>query len=1036
MVLVAVLVGVRLTREPDVNALLAQAYTEQRNMELRISGAQYAGLRVQRGTEQSLLNRPAPLLKAEELIGNKLASHPLDPVWLQAKARADLLDNNYEPAIQSLERALQIQPDSPSMLTDLASAYFQRAKATDRPIDYGSAVEFLGKALAKSPDDPVALFNRAIACEHAFLYTEAIDDWEHYLRVDPNGPWADEARQRMAALRDKVKGHAKSMAEPLLTAKELAVADARNLAFRAEVDSRIEEYLHLAIREWLPAAYPVNIEQILASVDFRGALFVLADIAEKDHQDPWLRDLLSASASQDFAKALTALAGSVAANDVGDYTAAQHKAIQAERLFVSARNPAGMMRARVENVYALHLSHEGTRCLRAIETGKNNINSSPYQWLQVQFHIEQAICLGLMGDIGEAQRLLKQAVADGAKVRYNTLYLRALGNQSELEVNAGNLVSGWLLASNGIRMYWSRPVQTMQGYNLYVRLYLAAELNHQPYLEVAIWRQALAMIDTNEDLLLRAMAHSTMVEAALDADFREFANHEFAEANRLFAAAPQTEPTNNDRIEAQIRLAAVETRHQDTGNALVVLDNLHSAIRKLSNVYLAAKFYSTLGEVQIQRDARPEAEAALRAAIALAELHLESLRSEQERATWSQLTANTYRNMVRLKLYEGDTEGALELWEWYRGAPLRTRKHHRTTATDGLSHELLDIGPPLPDLHQVANQLPSLVGETIISYAAFRDGLAIWVYDNRGIAVKWVAKPSREISQLVFTLLQQCSEATSDQRDIRENAHALYDLIIGPVEDRLSEERTLVFEPDGPLDHLPIDVLIDGHSKTLIDRMSIVNSLGLYYRNSQHPQLTITSRTPALVIGVSNSTDNTFKELPPLIDVEREAESVASNFEFVRLLKGKQATLNAVLSDLPGAVVFHFAGHAVSSSGRSGLVLDDKLLTASFVESARATRTVLAVLSACDTEKSIGTGRYDNDSLARRFLMVGISHVVASRWKVDSASTVLFMKSFYAALLNGKSVSQSVRLAKISLRSHLETSHPYYWAAFAAFGSS
>src|SRR5262249_43961538 len=50
------------TREPDVNQLLAQAYTEQRTIELRIPGAKYAKTRITRGRERSSLNRPTSLL--------------------------------------------------------------------------------------------------------------------------------------------------------------------------------------------------------------------------------------------------------------------------------------------------------------------------------------------------------------------------------------------------------------------------------------------------------------------------------------------------------------------------------------------------------------------------------------------------------------------------------------------------------------------------------------------------------------------------------------------------------------------------------------------------------------------------------------------------------------------------------------------------------------------------------------------------------------------------------------------------------------
>jgi tetratricopeptide (TPR) repeat protein len=192
--------GMRLLRPPSVQELLAQAYTEYRTLEVRIDGATYAQVR-ERSADKS--DKPPSLLQAEALIGEKLNKNPNDPTWLQAHARANLMDGNYEAAIESLQHALEEEPDSPGLLTDLGSAYFLRAESGNRPADLGNAIESFDQALAKSPEDPVALFNRAVACERMCLYAEAIHGWECYLRVDPQGEWPDDARKRLATLKQK-----------------------------------------------------------------------------------------------------------------------------------------------------------------------------------------------------------------------------------------------------------------------------------------------------------------------------------------------------------------------------------------------------------------------------------------------------------------------------------------------------------------------------------------------------------------------------------------------------------------------------------------------------------------------------------------------------------------------------------------------------------------------------------------------------------------------------------------------------------------
>ena len=196
MVAAASWISVHSVDSAAAGQLLARAYTEQRTLEVRFGGAAYAPLRVQRGPEASFADRNPSLLKAEALIASQLPSHPTDPSWLQDKARADLLEGKYDAAVESLRRALELSPDSPELMVDLASAHFQRAQSEDRPQDYGAAFENLSKVLAQRPDDQVALFNRAIVSEHQFLYHQALDDWEHYLRVDARSQWADEARRR------------------------------------------------------------------------------------------------------------------------------------------------------------------------------------------------------------------------------------------------------------------------------------------------------------------------------------------------------------------------------------------------------------------------------------------------------------------------------------------------------------------------------------------------------------------------------------------------------------------------------------------------------------------------------------------------------------------------------------------------------------------------------------------------------------------------------------------------------------------------
>jgi tetratricopeptide (TPR) repeat protein len=191
------------------NQLIVQAYGEQRPFELRFPGAGYAPVQQERGEigpSRSRLDEPPELLEAETRIARRLARHPQDAGWLQAKARSDLFEGQYQSAIEALRQAEAARPEDVSLKIDLATAYYERAgtDTAEQSADYSLALQLLNAVLAKNPNDLVSLFNRAIVYQRQKRYSESIADWQHYLQLDPSGLWAEEARRQLdEALRGK-----------------------------------------------------------------------------------------------------------------------------------------------------------------------------------------------------------------------------------------------------------------------------------------------------------------------------------------------------------------------------------------------------------------------------------------------------------------------------------------------------------------------------------------------------------------------------------------------------------------------------------------------------------------------------------------------------------------------------------------------------------------------------------------------------------------------------------------------------------------
>ena len=1013
--------------------LLARAYTEQRTLELRIAGADCAPLRVSRGPAASFTSRSQALLKAEDLIAGQLESHPSDPSWLHAQAQADLLEGKYDAAVEALRRALELQPDSSALMTDLATAYFQRAQQEDRKDDLGAAYEYLSQALRLHPDDPVALFNRALVAERQFLYQQALDDWEHYLRVDPGSPWAEEGRNHADAVREILKKH-ESNATPLRSPAQVADVGS-SASVRAEVDQRVEEYLQEAVRSWLPEAFPEARAHAKADPQAAQALFFLADLTTRQHGDLWLADLLRGSSAPNFPPAVTALARAVQANDAGEYDLSSAQAKLAEKWFRAHGNTAGVLRAQFEQIFAGQLERHSEACRRQAAAALAQSEKYSYPWLQIQLGLEKGVCSALMGDIGADENAAGRAMDRSQNSGYGGLYLRAVFFTAEDKFLTGDQPRASGFASTGLERYWSGQFPPMRGYSLYHVLGNIAETVNRHSLQLATWREAATLVDSNEDLPLRAWVHYYMANAAIAARQPQAAVAQYAEATRLFALAPRTEASRNDALETRIRTAQMEAQQGRFDDAIARLTNIQDQVRPLSNNYLVQMFYSTLGELQLGRHREAEAEQALRPAIALAEQSLVTLRSEAERTSWSKNAAPAYLALVEAELVQGRSHDALETYEWYLGAPQRVaadaRPHpsgYRTTTN-----------PPLPDRSRLASRLPLLTQETVVGYAILPDGLAIWAYDDRGINATWIPEPTDGLQELVERFYDLSSHPGSDLTALRRDARSLYALLIAPVEQHLAPGRALVIEGDGWLARLPFEALLDSHDHYLLERVPIVHSLG---QDSQAPlrnETRISAELPALVVGstASSSADG----LIPLPDVSAEAAAVASGFHSPRILRGEEATLSAVRNELPMAAVFHFAGHSLAAPQRTGLLLeggDGKtnipgLMDANAVRQIQLRNLRLAVLSACSTASGSG-GSGGFDSVTDALLRAGVPHVVASRWAVDSVETRGFVEDFYHNALSGQPVSGALRQTALKMLANPRTAHPYYWSAFSAYG--
>ncbi|MBI1403379.1 MAG: CHAT domain-containing protein [Porphyrobacter sp.] len=178
-----------------------------------------------------------------------------------------------------------------------------------------------------------------------------------------------------------------------------------------------------------------------------------------------------------------------------------------------------------------------------------------------------------------------------------------------------------------------------------------------------------------------------------------------------------------------------------------------------------------------------------------------------------------------------------------------------------------------------------------------------------------------------------------------------------------------------------------------------------------------------------------------------------------RVLTGAAFTDVAIeaLPDLDDYRILHFATHGLVTAPQPECPLRPALLTSfgsdqasdgllSFAEIfGLRIDADLVILSACDTAGSatVGAtreagvtsgGEFALDGLVRAFVGAGGRTVLASHWPVpdDFDATGRLISGLFAA--DGRATAEALRQSQLELMDDADTSHPFYWSAFAVVG--
>jgi tetratricopeptide (TPR) repeat protein len=1016
--------------------LLAEAYTQSRAFDLRIPGAGFAGV-----TPPSHLrggatdHEPAPLLTARAQIERSLEKTPENPHLLQMEARAQMLEERYDSAIDILDRLLAAGPVTASLLLDDGTAYYVRGTATGSENDRATALDNLRRADELAPNDSVVLFNEAIVMEDRGQVMNAVETWNRYLKFERDPRWQNEGRQRLQALENKlnrIRNHESRMQQHLATPQAMRSL-AADPATLAGID---EEFSTTLLPRLLDAAFPLPGDRSRGSpctdtcAAARFLLTALASSLEHNHQDPWLKEFLPSDPLKingEYVSAVHALGQAIDDNTRGDYALAESRSFESLRLFQGLTIPAGEDRAEVERVYAEQRSFTFARCQQDAESLL--AQGGRYTWIRAQATSLAAVCDMRPGAASMDNPLFREGFRLAQTHHYPLLELRARNAMASWAYQSGDNEDAWRLILDALRSFYSGDFPPFRAGTFMASLVMVEERTPRVHLSLLLNQEEVGLFGLAQNPIFVAGARGHLIRAALRTGDLHLARVQMEIADREAAAFRGQALPRGDRAEDELGLADVYLDRHAMASAAQQLDAARDDLSGEDNWLQQANYATERGELELALGHPEEAESTLRNAILTEEFRDRGngpsfvLSARQDRSLYAALTG------VWLAESRPGME-ILALWERYRFRILG--KQVPACENQRLDCLKLEVGRTL-DRDFPTNGSRRLVGQIVL-----RDRTLLYSGDAHQIV--WSQKPMREADLLSATALLEhvVGSPVSSQASFDQAARRIGELLLDGGRLLPQTDRTVSLEADPLLGNLPWPAVETAEGP-----------IGLHFDLEELTSLLLDHCTPGYAISRQNSRNSSLVvgasvaagQSQPLPEALREARIVASDSSNPDLLLAREATEPNVVLRLQSASLIHFAGHAAQFGGETRLLLaptgaigDKPYLDESLLRRDPPRAAKLVVFSACSTGKREEGWDHGMGDIVDTLASLGVPQVVATRWQIDSASAVPMMDAFYRGLANGLTVPQALTAARQSLIRDARYKHPYYWAAYYASG--
>jgi CHAT domain-containing protein len=983
LTLVAVILVVRRRFDP----LRKLQPSTTRAIEARITAFDYAPFRRRRSATPA--DNWSALAAAGELGAALKENRSSDN--LHRYALASLVLDKPSVSIELLNEAAGKEPKDAAILSDLAAAQL----AAGRPAE---AAENAAKAAAREPKSAAAAFNWALALESLSNRRASIKAWEQYLALDERSSWADEARARLAHLREprRMWSDDKALLAP---------------ATAAETLQRVVHRYPQRVRLWTADELLPRWIELRRNED----LALLAAIgAARLPEDPFMRDVANdaRACKPDFEAGVRAYRDGRTANRQRDLNLAGRKFDEAARLLDRAGSPFSFL----ATIYAAsNESYRGEFAAALARITSIESRVQRYPSLGAEGEWVRGLIFARRGEHSEAlqsfRRGLELAMRGGDTE--NVVALTAL-IATELDELAEPEEADRYRA-DALRQVDAIGAAPQRTYVAVSETALNELRRHRPHVALAFIETQQALAEEARDPLLLAESASARALALRDLGRSDDALASIADSRRQ-ALQITTEALRNRTLAETGYVDALLRKESDPEQALA---SLRDAMQRWQNDgwrWHVAASRLALGDIRLSRGDRRGVESDFRAGIADMEQERGALDEAKLRVAYFERADRLFERLIELLIDEKRIDEALSIAERKRGRALLDAVAHDGAAT------------PL-DATSIRKALPA--NAALLEFELLPRAVVVWLIDGSGISAVETTARGEEVASAVER--QRRAIDRNDAPAMEREARWLYRQLIAPFAAKLAANETLIVVPDRELFALPFAALIDENGHYLIEskELAVAPSASLYARTAAGG---VSNGGPVLAVAQPAPKDRAVLE-----HARSETEQLADVYDGASVFIGATLTPREFLRRGAEASIVSFAGHTNGNAllFESSRGAPPMLLTTGDVMSARFPSRPLVILAACNTGRGNVRAVEGVDSLATAFLGAGARSVIATLWDIDDASSERLFLRLHRGIRRGRGAAAALREAQLQMLHSTDPRdrEPASWAGVFVVGS-